>query len=76
MLVVGVAANAAETDDELRAFAQRRGPSFRSIEIRRRSAKHFGATVTPEVFLLDKHGVLVFHGSLGDEKGRRPMTPP
>ena len=71
VLVVGVAANAAETDDELGTFAQRRGLIFPVYRDRDGAvAKQFGATLTPEVFLLDKRGGLVFHGSLGDEKGR------
>ncbi len=72
VLIVGVSANAAETSDELRNFAQRRGtifPIYRDSD--GAAAKHFGATVTPEVFLLDKRGVLAFHGSLADEKGRQ-----
>jgi predicted neuraminidase/peroxiredoxin len=71
VLIVGIAANAAESNEELRTFAQRRGlifPVYRDGN--GVVAKQFGATLTPEVFLLDKRGVLMFHGSLGDDKGR------
>ncbi|HVU89405.1 MAG TPA: exo-alpha-sialidase [Pirellulales bacterium] len=71
VLVVGVAANAVESDDELRTFAQRRGLIFPVYRDRDGAVtKQFAATMTPEVFLLDKRGALAFHGSLGDEKRR------
>ena len=71
VLIVGVCPNAAETGDELRTFAQRRGmifPVYRDPdgEITRR----FGAQFTPEVFLIDRHGKLVFHGGMQDGNAR------
>ncbi len=71
VLHVGICSNRAETGDELRTFTQRRGtifPIYRDPtgEI----AKQFGASKTPEVFLLDRRGTLVFHGGLQDDKAR------
>jgi peroxiredoxin len=71
VLVVGVSSNAAESSDELRNFAQRRGsifPIYRDPD--GAVARHLGATTTPELFLLDGTGKLVFHGGVADEKGR------
>ena len=65
MLFVGVVSNPEEEAEELRAFTQRRGiifPVYRDPE--GTVAKQFGATVTPEFFLLDPEGVLRYHGGL------------
>ena len=72
ILIVGVCANAAESGDELRTFAQRRGlifPLYRDPS--GETARRFGARFTPEVYLLDAQGALVFHGGLQDEKARQ-----
>lgn len=64
-LLVGVCPNEKESGDELRTFAQRRGlifPVYRDPN--GAIAKQFGAIATPEVFLLDRQGKLVFHGGL------------
>lgn len=64
-LFVGVCPNVQETGEELRTYAQRRGvifPLYRDPE--GAIAKQFGASVTPEVFLHDRQGKLVFHGGL------------
>jgi len=68
VLFVGVCSNPAESGGELREFAQRKGcifPIYRDPEAI--VAKQFGATVTPEFFLLDKAGRLVYKGGLGPE---------
>lgn len=69
VLFVGICSNPAETGEELRTFGQRRGcifPIYRDPD--GKTAKHFGATVTPEFFLLDKQGTLVYRGALGPRK--------
>ncbi|HNR35134.1 MAG TPA: exo-alpha-sialidase [Candidatus Hydrogenedentes bacterium] len=69
VLFVGVFSNAGETRDEIRAFCQGRSlifPVYRDVE--GRAAKRLGARVTPEVFLIDKEGVLVYRGGFGDAK--------
>ncbi len=66
VLFVGICPNPAETGEELRTFAQRRGcifPLYRDLE--GKAAQRFGARVTPEVFLLDEKGVLVYRGGIG-----------
>lgn len=72
VLMVGVSPHAAEAGEELRTFAQRRGmifPIYRdpTAEVTRK----FAARFTPEVFLIDRRGVLVFHGGLQDEQAWR-----
>ena len=69
ILFVGVCSNAAESGDEIRTFAQRRGmifPLYRDPS--GDTARRFGARFTPELFLIDRQGTLVFHGGLQDEK--------
>jgi len=70
VLFVGICANPAETGEELRTFGQRRGcifPIYRDPE--GTAARQFGATVTPEVFLLDEDGVVAYRGGLGPADG-------
>lgn len=72
VLIVGVCPIAAETGDELRVFAQRRGlifPLYRDPQ--GEVTARFGARFTPELFLLDRRGALVFHGGLQDDKARQ-----
>jgi len=72
VLFVGVCANSAESGDELRTFAQRRGiifPMYRDPQ--GEIARHFGARVTPELFLLDSKGSLIFHGGMADDASRQ-----
>lgn len=65
-LLVGVFPDPAQTPEEIRAFAQARGLMFPIyLDPGMKAAERFGAKVTPEAFLLDKAGVLVYRGSLG-----------
>ena len=74
ILFVGVVSNPQESGEELRTFAQNKGcrfPIYRDPS--RRVAKQFGATVTPEFFLLDEAGKVVYHGVVGTEaEGLQP----
>ena len=66
VLFVGVCSDPNQSGDELRTFLQHTGgiiPLYR--DPRGDAAKQFGATVTPEYFLLDANGALVYHGGLG-----------
>jgi predicted neuraminidase len=74
LLFVGVCSNPAETGEELRTFSQRRGlifPVYRDPD--GEAARRLGARVTPEVFLLDREGKLVYRGGLNDEAARRAL---
>lgn len=70
VLFVGVVSNPAEDPEEIRAWAQNRGvifPVYRDPD--GAVAKQFGATVTPEFFLLDNAGKLIYHGALRGPDG-------
>src|SRR5205085_10534735 len=59
--------DAAQTGSEVRAFCQAHGfnfPVYRDPE--RKATKRFGSRVTPEAFVLDGAGKLVYHGSLNE----------
>ncbi|MGD9722503.1 MAG: exo-alpha-sialidase [Pirellulales bacterium] len=74
VLFVGVCSKAAESGDELRDFAQRRGmifPVYRDPD--GAIARQFGATATPELYLLDRQGNLAFHGGLQDAAARQAV---
>jgi predicted neuraminidase len=63
-LLVGVFPNG-EPASEVRAYCQSKGFNFPVyLDPGLKAAKHFGAQVTPEAFLLDKAGKLMYRGSL------------
>ena len=79
ILFIGVCANPAESGEELRRFVTNLGaifPVYRDVTGEVREA--FGATTTPEFFLLDNRGKLLYRGGLGgsaEEPGlERAMT--
>lgn len=66
ILFIGVSVNPAESGGELRQFATNLGaifPVYRDVTGKVREI--FGASVTPEHFLLDKQGALLYRGGLG-----------
>lgn len=72
ILFVGVCSNSAETSDELRDFAQKRGMIFSIFrDPKGEVAKTLGAKATPEFALLDNEGKLVFRGGLETNDGRQ-----
>jgi len=65
VLFVGVFPDAAQTGAEVRAFCQAHGFNFPVyLDPGQKTAKRFGAQVTPEAFLLEKQGTLVYRGTL------------
>ncbi len=65
ILTVGVFPSADEKGPEVRAFSQAHGFNFPIYQDPSGTAvKRFGARVTPEAFLLDKAGKLVYSGSI------------
>jgi len=65
ILLVGVFPTADESGPEVRAFSQAHGFNFPVYRDPGGAAvKRFGARVTPEAFLLDKEGKLVYSGSI------------
>ncbi len=70
VLFVGICSNPAESVQELRTYCQNRGmifPVYRDPQ--RKAAKQFGARVTPEVFLLNPKGKVVYRGAVQAANG-------
>ncbi len=67
ILMVGICSNPEESGEELRTFCQRRGvrfPVYRDPD--GKVAGKFAATVTPEAFVLDSEGEILFRGGPGE----------
>jgi len=63
--LVGINSNRTEPVEEIRQHARENGFTFTILrDDGNRVADFFGASVTPEVFLLDAGGVLRYHGRL------------
>lgn len=65
VLYVGIVSDPDQSVDEIRDFMQTRGiifPVYRDPDGKIR--ERFGASVTPELFLLDREGKLTYHGGL------------
>lgn len=63
--VVGINANRTEDADEVRRHAREKGLTFTILKDEgNRVADYFGASVTPEAYLLDPANVLRYHGRL------------
>ena len=72
--IVGIDANKDESLDDVKQHAETKGLDFIVSRTTGRVAEQFGATRTPEVFLLDKQKVLRYHGAIGNRK--MPTTNP
>ena len=65
ILIAGVFSDPAQSGAEVRAFCQANGFNFPVyLDPQEKVAKRFGAQVTPQAFLLDKEGKLIYSGSL------------
>ncbi len=76
ILFVGIVSNSVESGAEIRTFAQNTGcifPIYRDPE--RQAQRRFAAEVTPEVFLLDGAGRLVYHGAVDAVEGGGGVEP-
>lgn len=68
--VVGIDANQQDSLTELAAYARRHEVSFPLLkDAGNRVADQFGATRTPEVFLLDAGRRIAYHGRIDDQYG-------
>jgi len=72
--VVGINANKTESLEDVKQHAESKGLEFTVLKDDGRIAEQFGATRTPEVFLLDKQMVVRYHGAIGNTK--MPTTNP
>ncbi len=70
---LGINSNSTEPADEVRAHAEKHGFPFPVLKDEgNQVADRFGATVTPEAFVFDRQGKLVYHGAVGNS--RNPTT--
>jgi peroxiredoxin len=73
--VVGLNANAGESMQDIAAHAKAHGLSFPVLkDAGNQIADRFGAQVTPEVFITDDKGILVYHGPIDDNQGEAQVT--
>ena len=70
--VLTIAANANESMDEKNEAASERNISPLLIDVKGEVAKLFGAKITPEVFLIDREGILRYQGAFDDVNFRQP----
>jgi len=66
--VVGINANKTESLEDVKQHAESKGLDFVVLKDEGQIADQFGATRTPEVFLLDKELVVRYHGAIGNSK--------
>lgn len=68
---IGINSNSTEKQPDIAAHFKKVGLAFPVLLDRDNLiADAYGAAVTPEVFLIDKSGVLVYHGSVDDAQGK------
>jgi len=72
--VVGINSNKTESADAVKQHADTKGLDFVVLKDEGQVADQFGATRTPEVFVLDKEMVVRYHGAIGNSK--MPTTKP
>lgn len=65
--LVGINPNQTESFESMKAFAAERNLKFPYLrDVTQDVAQCFGASVTPEAFLIDGEGVLRYHGQIDD----------
>jgi peroxiredoxin len=73
--VIGINSNVAETPDQMRQHASEHKLSFTLLkDAGNKIADRFGATVTPEAFLLDSANKLVYRGRIDNSRNGDAIT--
>jgi peroxiredoxin len=72
VVVLTVASNANETEEEIREAAAERGISPLILDQQQELAQTLGAKITPEAFVFDREGVLRYMGAFDDANFRQP----
>ena len=63
--------------DDMKSYAKKLGYSFHyTLDVQSEMADAFGATRTPECFLFDKDGKLVYHGAIDDNANAANSSTP
>jgi peroxiredoxin len=66
---IGINSNATEPAQEVASHAAKHGFGFTVYkDINNVVADRFGAQVTPEVFVVDRNGVIAYHGAIDDSQ--------
>lgn len=64
--------NAGDGYEDMQKIAKKNGYQFPyAVDENSQIARHFGAKKTPDIFLFDANGKLVYHGAV-DDNGRKP----
>jgi len=72
---VGVNSNSTEPQQRVASHAKTSGFTFPiGKDLENKFADQLGARVTPEVFVTDKNGVLVYHGPIDDNRDSTSVT--
>jgi peroxiredoxin len=73
--VVGINANSTESIEEVKQHASEKGLTFTILkDAGNRIADRFDAQVTPEAYLLDSSGKLVYHGRIDNSRSGDSIT--
>lgn len=72
VVVLPVASNANETEEEIRQAAAEREVSPLILDPQQEIARLFDAKITPEVFVFDREGVLRYKGGFDNANFRNP----
>jgi peroxiredoxin len=66
VVVIGINANSTETAEDMAAHSKKNFPFIVVKDVDNKVADLYGATVTPEAFLIDGTGTIRYHGALGN----------
>lgn len=72
VVLLAVASNANESQAEIEEAAERRGVETVLLDPGAETAKAYGATITPEVFVIGRNGKLRYQGAFNDATFRQP----
>jgi peroxiredoxin len=64
--IIGINANSTETAEDVAAHAKKNFPFVVLKDVDNKIADLYGASVTPEAFLIDETGTIRYHGALGN----------
>lgn len=66
VILLSIASNVNESAAEVESAARGRGLFPVLLDAKHETADRYGATVTPEVFVIDREGVVRYHGAVDD----------
>lgn len=72
---IAINSNATESLEDIRRYATEKGLTFPVLKDEGNAvADLFGATVTPEVFLIDKNQIIRYHGGIDNDQREAKVT--